>query len=357
MNTTRLLLLLLVVTTPLALQAAAAATHADQPRELGAVHWGRDLDKALAAARTSGRPVLLLFQEIPGCDGCVQFGDQPLSNPLVVEAIESEFHPIVVRNNVAGEEAKILKRFNEPAQNFPVMRFLNADGRDIVERQDNIFTTHDVSKRLIEALAIGDRPVPEYLKIGMLESDTSRDHRERLTFAMHCFWDGEARLGAITGVVATRAVMYEKHEAVEVVFDPTIVSIEDLTAAADKAGCADAVYAHGDIQLVHAQKSLGERAFAAKSRATDAPIADQRHALAQSNLRWLPLTSMQSMKVNSALVLGDDPGRFLTPSQRAQAEQIDAALARNPKALDGLTPPKTIDQWPAYQQVLRRRLK
>lgn len=34
--------------------------------ELGAVTWGRDLDRALADSRGSGRPVLVLFQEVPG---------------------------------------------------------------------------------------------------------------------------------------------------------------------------------------------------------------------------------------------------------------------------------------------------
>jgi hypothetical protein len=36
------------------------------PVELGAVAWERDHDAAFARARSSGRPLLLLFQEIPG---------------------------------------------------------------------------------------------------------------------------------------------------------------------------------------------------------------------------------------------------------------------------------------------------
>ena len=38
----------------------------DQAAELGLVRWGRDHDAAFAAARADGKPVLLLFQEIPG---------------------------------------------------------------------------------------------------------------------------------------------------------------------------------------------------------------------------------------------------------------------------------------------------
>lgn len=36
------------------------------PVELGRVAWLRDHEAAFAAARGSGKPVLLLFQEVPG---------------------------------------------------------------------------------------------------------------------------------------------------------------------------------------------------------------------------------------------------------------------------------------------------
>ena len=327
------------------------------PRELGGVRWGHDLGQALERSRETGKPVLLLFQEIPGCEGCVSFGEQPLSHPLLIEAIEDLFIPIVVRNNQPGEERKILERFGEPASNYPVMRFLNAEARDIVERQESIFTAHQVAKRLIEALATAGRDVPEYLKIAMIESDPARDHRERLTFAMHCFWEGEAKLGAIDGVVATRAAFYDEHEVVDVLFDSTVISIEDLIAAADKVGCADAVYAHGDAQLVHARSAVGARAGPARQRTRSAPASDQQHALAQSSLRFLPLTPMQSVKANSAAGLHEDTRRCLSPRQMALLAKIEAALQRDSKALDGLTRPDSIDDLAAYADELQERLR
>ncbi len=36
------------------------------PEELGAVAWARELEPALKLAERTDRPVLLLFQEIPG---------------------------------------------------------------------------------------------------------------------------------------------------------------------------------------------------------------------------------------------------------------------------------------------------
>ena len=46
--------------------AAPTAPAGDAPVELGAVAWGRDVDLAFERARAAGRPLLLLFQEVPG---------------------------------------------------------------------------------------------------------------------------------------------------------------------------------------------------------------------------------------------------------------------------------------------------
>ena len=69
------------------------------PVEVGLVRWGRDLDAALKRSAETGRPVLVLFQEIPGCAGCRAFGQNVLTSPLLVEAIEDEFLPVLVYNN------------------------------------------------------------------------------------------------------------------------------------------------------------------------------------------------------------------------------------------------------------------
>jgi Thioredoxin-like len=50
-------------------------------RELGGVAWLRDYDRALALAAEQGKPILLLFQEVPGCSTCVRFGQDVLTHP------------------------------------------------------------------------------------------------------------------------------------------------------------------------------------------------------------------------------------------------------------------------------------
>ena len=185
----------------LGLALPAAARSPAGPRELGLVRWGRSLDAGLAESRQSGRPVLLLFQEIPGCATCVDFGAGPLSSPLLVDAIESEFVPVAVHNNRPGADAELLARFGEPACNFPVLRVLDAGGRDLLPRRDGIYGERGVADRLIAALEAAKRPVPGYLELAREEAG---EEREVAAFAMHCYWEGEAALGALQGVIATR---------------------------------------------------------------------------------------------------------------------------------------------------------
>jgi len=135
------------------------------PIEVGDVRWGRDFDAALENSAKTGKPILVLFQEIPGCSGVQKFGREVLTNPLLVEAIENEFIPMLVSNNRKdGMDQKLLKHFQEPAWNYQVIRFLNAAGDDVISRKDRVWTTSGVASRMIEALMSANRPVPKYLK-------------------------------------------------------------------------------------------------------------------------------------------------------------------------------------------------
>ena len=47
-------------------QSQRPARVGNQAEELGNVKWGRDLDAARAKSAETGKPILLLFQEVPG---------------------------------------------------------------------------------------------------------------------------------------------------------------------------------------------------------------------------------------------------------------------------------------------------
>ncbi len=265
-----------------------------QPIEVGLVHWQRDLDAALGRSSETKRPVLVLFQEVPGCAGCQTFGREVLSQPLIVEAIEDLFLPIVVYNNRdSGADAELLKRFKEPAWNYQVVRFLDAGGNDIVPREENVWTIENLATRMIQTLTKAGNPVPNYLRT--LAPTTSPAERSRVALAMSCFWTGEYHLGKIDGVVATEAGWLDGREVTLVEFDNRRLSLASLAAQAAKVRCAEKIYTPKGDSIA----GLAGGALDNNYRAAD--DSDQNRQIARwTALAKVPaLNEMQKTKINS----------------------------------------------------------
>ena len=309
----------------------SSTPHPNPEPELGLVHWGRDLDQALAASRATNRPVLVLFDEVPGCITCRGFGQEVLSHPLLAEAIDSEFVPLFVANCRAGRDAEVLARFDEPAWNNPVVRFLDARGHDVIARADELYSAHEIALRLAEALRAAGRPVPVYLALTVEETQSA--HRREATFDMFCFWEGEAKLGALPGVLGVRAVNTGAGESVRVTYDESRLTREQLVRAARQQQCA--------VQI------------GAGAAGQTAGGSDHLHALAAAPLRWLPLTPMQAMRVNAALAAGRDGLECLSPRQRELAERAATLAPNASRKLAGLTRPDDLDGLAAYERRLR----
>jgi len=81
-----------------------------------------------------------------------------------VKLIESEFEAVAIYNNVGGNDAKILKQFNEPAWNYQVVRFIRADRSDILARRDGINTISGIAARMVATLEKEKRKVPAELR-------------------------------------------------------------------------------------------------------------------------------------------------------------------------------------------------
>ncbi len=175
----------------------------NQPIELGQVHWLRDLDTGRAESLKSGKPILLLFQEVPGCSNCTRYGNTTLSHPLIVEAIETYFVPVCIFNNKGGKDAEALRIFGEPAWNNPVVRIVRADNQDIVLRMPNFNSSLQLVNGMRRALDLTGTTAPRYLELLEEELSAREVGLETATFSMHCFWTGEGTFGAIPGVIET----------------------------------------------------------------------------------------------------------------------------------------------------------
>lgn len=268
--------------------------------ELGQVDWLRNYQQAQEMARNSGKPMLVLFQEVPGCEGCVNFGQEVLTEPLIVDAIENEFIPLAIFNNQGGHDREILEHFKEPAWNFQVMRFLDEQGNDIIPRKDKVWTIPETISRIKSALMAYGKSYPLYL-------DTIADSKLlTAAFSMYCFWDGEAKLGAIEGVTETESGWLNRHEVVKLKYDPSKISWEELVKKAAELNCAYDIYAPNWKLL----KQLPEK-YLEKAKVLDmsdyriAKESDQKRHLGFSLYKNLNLNEGQKTKINALLASKD----------------------------------------------------
>lgn len=292
---------------------SCSASTTPQPEEAGTVHWGRILETALASSAQSGKPVFALFQEIPGCAGCRQFGREVMSHPLIVEAVETEFIPLLIHNNKGGRDLEVLQRFGEPAWNYQLVRFFNAQAEDIIPRKDQVWDTGGIAERMVAALTLAKRPVPASLKL------LAAEHSPRLkeaVFAMYCFWTGEMELGRIDGVITTEAGFMGGHEVTRVKYDPAVITLPQLIAAAEMVRCANAVSVP-ETDL-HVAKTTRLKIGTISGYRT-APVSDQKKQISGTPAEKLTLSPSQATKVNAWI--RTDPAKalaFLSKSQQAQ---------------------------------------
>jgi len=177
------------------------------------------------------------------------------------------------------------------------------------------------------------------------------------TFATDCFYEGEEKLGAVAGVVSTRPGLLDGHEVVEVIYDRTRLTFADLVRRARKLKCLRGIYARTEEDLNTARQIAGSLVERLTERPRDVAPKHRKFALRSSIYRYLPLSPMQATKINAALGLGrSDAERWLSRAQKTLLARIRAMLQRDPKALDGLSPPDDGRLLEAYERRLREWL-
>ncbi len=263
----------------------------ENPEELGIVDWLRDYDLALTKSEETNKPILILFQEVPGCSTCRNYGHNVLSHPLMVEAIEEYFVPLAIYNNKGGEDGRILKKYGEPSWNNPVVRIVDQEGKNLTERLASDYSAKGLYQTMQSVLKRkGVKTAPYFALLGQ---ELNAGITETAYYRMFCFWSGEGHLGATNGIVATEPGFSGGSEVVKVTYNPALISKDELDAIAQKGNCT-ATSDKGDFRQ----------------------DKDPQYYLKKSDYRYLPLSQLQRTKINSVLADGLNPEALLSPTQK-----------------------------------------
>lgn len=262
-------------------------------RELGDVAWLRDYDRGVALAAERRKPILLLFQEVPGCSTCVHFGQDVLTHPLMVELITDRFVPVAIFNNHPGGDAEILRRYDEPSWNNPVVRFLGPDGAELLPKLADRYDALGLHEKIISVLEMLGDEVPGYFRLLGRDLLVGYGLSERVTYLTPCFWSGETSLAQHPAVITTDAGWIGGEEAVQVQFDPRKASRADLDGYARAEG------------------------FRPTERGRFGVDREPQFYLRKNPVRHLPLTPAQRTRINFALPYGGSLADLLSPQQCA----------------------------------------
>jgi len=292
------------------------------PTELGKVNWLRNFDEGIAKSASENKPVFLLFQEVPGCSTCRNYGQNVLSHPLIVEAIESLFVPVAIFNNKRGADAKVLNFYREPSWNNPVVRIVDDKKENLVDRVNGNYTQLGIVQAMREALQVADKEVPNYLTLLEEELLADQTGTNSAVFSMYCFWTGEKEIGKLDGVVETQAGFMNGREVVSVKYDPSVIEYNDLLKSSNQASCASSVYTEDEAQVEATKNILGKGKVAdlGKFRQDREP----KYYLGKTVYRFIPMTQIQATKVNSLIGQRQLPDDLLSPRQLTLLKEIQA---------------------------------
>ena len=284
----------------------------------GRVEWILDPEDARMRSGSEGKPILLLVQNETKNGEGIEYWEAMLSQPLIVEAVESLFVPFAVKTN-GGEKDRWLSGIPGGGSQQFLIRITDRSFNDLIERITGIGGMQALLSSMILALESQSMDVPEYVRILYVESMES-ESRETALFPVHCFWAGEVELGPSSGILETTPGRIGNREVVEVVFDKSVTSYGELLEESCDLGLSENAYALNDEQERVASELMGPEKVTQPGEMT--PDKKPKYYLRRTTYRYVPMTERQAILVNSDIFLKRDPQVRLSPRQIRMHEFI-----------------------------------
>lgn len=281
--------------------------------ELGEVQWLRDFETAKSKAQKNDRLIFILFQEVPGCITCQRFGADVMSDPWIVETLENEMVPLCIYNNKRGEDERVLKNFQEPSWNNPVMQICLSDGHSL-GRLSGVYTKRGVVSFILDALKPHDQKVPQYLTLYHDQLLARETGTEILIFSTACFWSGEGSVGDLRGLVSTESGWMNGREVVKIEYNPLVSSFENMLLQIKNRGCLSKVYTDKPKEVEVTIEILGQDGVQGMGayRRDD----DTKYYLQKSKYAKLELFDLQASRLNACLMKQTNCDYLLSTRQK-----------------------------------------
>ena len=309
------------------LHQAEPVLHLRRQREIGNLKFSfnaESWEQAKDESKRSKKAILILFHEtaVHHTGHSLQ---SVLSNPLLVEAVETYFITVFVPKMATNlAERALLKKYgNCGLKEISIVRIVDYKGRDLagkVKRCDE----WNLARAVGRALVAQGLKVPTYLKLLCQESDPAAEGVA--VFGMSCFREGELAFAKYRGIVSTRAGWMGSKESVEVTYNPKICPYSKLVQHAIKENAADVIYCLNGRQMRIANSEVRRACKDSIMVGRIHPLAtisvldaDSKFYLSETALLYVPLLRVQAVKAN-LLISQHDAARcnaLLSPRQRS----------------------------------------
>ena len=136
------------------------------------------------------------------------------------------------------------------------------------------------------------------------------------TFSMYCYWTGEATLGRVDGVLASRIGHWGGSEVVQVDYDPEKTDLAELVGALKDRRSFDSVVVGDAAGKLEVTRSVGADELVQHSGRPH--FIEPKHTLRQRHpeLYALGLTEPQAIQLNAWSYFGGVMPDVLTPEQK-----------------------------------------
>lgn len=282
----------------------------------------RDIPSASEFALSLSKPLFVLYSETPGDE---DVGVEIFSHPLVVEAIQTDFVPVLCEQAVTPETP--VRRTASGRRCRATVDILEASSLEsLIDESlfgDNL-TRKSVSNAIMKTLQRRGKPVPKYLEI-LHQGETTMGVEPR-TFAIGTRdpTRGEVEFASLEGVLAVQSAVVNRHGACLVTYDPRCVSFSFLLRTALQQSLCDSVYCKGNEERVASQVEFARFSgsnlvilpFPEESGAIQDDLKS-KEALRKTPMRFVPLTPVQSGLANQLIHQGrfNEATHLLSPFQ------------------------------------------